>query len=291
VRSNPKYRTLFTALCCGLLFLAFLPMQAQYNGPFGDETELYAETKQLNQFFRRFNGEEDLRGERLYAGDPGYRDAARRRDFVEILFDQQSGDYAEIDQIRFVDQVCNTQDPQFLSFHGGQWFAEVETKFNYQGRPEEVILYMQLEADGLGHKWVIRSAWWEGYAQLFNLESAPEGSIPFLHPLSHELDFMNLAKVFRDHEDLQPFTAENFEPDHLTLLVLDIAQGKMEFEAVRDLRFHFYQIDGWYFELQDKQRSGLNTGWLITELHPMGSEISGKPGAPAGLDKSYFKRP
>ena len=33
-----------------------------------DETDLYTSTKQVNQFFRRFNGEEDMKGERSLPG-------------------------------------------------------------------------------------------------------------------------------------------------------------------------------------------------------------------------------
>ena len=44
----------------------------------GDEAALYAETKQINQFFRRFNCEEDLQGKRLYEGDQSYHDQQSR---------------------------------------------------------------------------------------------------------------------------------------------------------------------------------------------------------------------
>ena len=40
-----------------------LPAQiVQGDGSTRDESELYASTKQVNQFFRRFNGEEDQKG-------------------------------------------------------------------------------------------------------------------------------------------------------------------------------------------------------------------------------------
>jgi hypothetical protein len=43
------------------------------NGSFssftGDELVFYAQTKQVNQFFRRFNAEEDVKGKRTYSGD------------------------------------------------------------------------------------------------------------------------------------------------------------------------------------------------------------------------------
>ena len=56
----------------------------------GDESELYAETKQVNQFFRRFNNEEDRLGERYYPGDSKYRDSEFRNVYLNMLFDLQN---------------------------------------------------------------------------------------------------------------------------------------------------------------------------------------------------------
>jgi hypothetical protein len=47
-----------------------------------DEGVLNASTKQVNQFFRRFNGEESTKGERYYEGDKDYRNPALRRDIL-----------------------------------------------------------------------------------------------------------------------------------------------------------------------------------------------------------------
>ena len=44
-----------------------------------DETELYAMTKQMGQFMRRFNYEEDQFGERLNPKDPRYHNKEMRR--------------------------------------------------------------------------------------------------------------------------------------------------------------------------------------------------------------------
>ncbi|HTE34253.1 MAG TPA: hypothetical protein VK666_27930, partial [Chryseolinea sp.] len=52
-----------------------------------DESRLYAETKQVNQFFRRFNGEEDEKGDRYYPKDKLYRTEKLRKKYIGILFD------------------------------------------------------------------------------------------------------------------------------------------------------------------------------------------------------------
>ena len=77
------------------LFLLLLPAALFcQNGTFssitGDESMFYAQTKQVNQFFRRFNAEEDVRGKRTYTGDSIFRDLKSRKKYLNILFDTYS---------------------------------------------------------------------------------------------------------------------------------------------------------------------------------------------------------
>src|SRR5688572_23807959 len=62
---------LLSAFC--LMLIGTTPLHAQITGEMEDESRLYAESKQVNQFFRRFNGEEDEKGNRYYPGDKQYR--------------------------------------------------------------------------------------------------------------------------------------------------------------------------------------------------------------------------
>ena len=73
------------------LTLAFVwPVMGQTIGDFKmDETELYAMTKQMGQFMRRFNYEEDQFGEKINPQDPRYHNNEMRRKSLPILFDQE----------------------------------------------------------------------------------------------------------------------------------------------------------------------------------------------------------
>ena len=63
------------------------PVAGQTIGDFKmDETELYAMTKQMGQFMRRFNYEEDQFGYKLNPKDPNYRSNEMRRKSRPILF-------------------------------------------------------------------------------------------------------------------------------------------------------------------------------------------------------------
>ncbi len=230
----------------------------------GDERALYAETKQVNQFFRRFNSEENLNGKRLYKGDKHYHDPKYRANYIKMLFDKENKDITEEMKKAFIADVTNPVHPVFLDFYGGRWFAEVESVFQYYGKPETVVLFLDLEKAGKGIKWVITNVYFYPFAKLFYTDSTAQKK--FLHPMSHELDFMNLIKVFQDRETVEYYFDKKFKPDFRTLFLYEVKKGDLVYETIRHVRFHFFQVKDWYFELSEFNRPGYNSGWLISNL-------------------------
>lgn len=238
-----------------------------------DETDLYTSTKQVNQFFRRFNGEEDLKGERYYPEDKDYRDPALRKKYLKNLFNNENTYLEDSLKEEFIDHLLDKDDPRFLEFHGGEWFAEVTTTFIYQGTEQFLTLFLQLEADTVGSKWVISRVYFEPFKRLFaNQDSLRTSGQKFLHPMSHEIDFMNLVRTFSDKTSLEQYLAWKYQPDYLTLFIYEYKKGNLQFNTITKVKFHFFQIDGWYFELSDFNRKGYNTGWLISSLMKVNKE-------------------
>ncbi len=233
----------------------------------GDESDLYASTKQVNQFFRRFNGEEDLKGERYYPEDHMYRNKGLRKTYLENLFNSENPYITPALVQSFVDDMLDDKNPVFLDFHGGNWFAEVSTVFNYKGQDKYLTLFLQLEKDTIGSKWVITNVYFEPFARLFaDQDSLRTAGQKFLHPMSHELDFMNLVKAFDSRESLENYIAWKYHPDFLTLFIYEFKLGNLTFRTVSKVKFHFFQVPGWYFEISDYNRKDFNTGWLISTL-------------------------
>jgi hypothetical protein len=239
-------------------------------GDIEDESKLYAESKQVNQFFRRFNGEEDEKGNRYYPGDKHYRNAKLRKKYLSILFDESNNGLNRSIKKEFAETVLDTPEQSVLDFHGGNWFAEVFTHFTLNGKDQTVTLFMELEKDHLGYKWVIRKAHVDLWDNYFDRDTTKIGR--FLHPMSHELDFMNFRKAFNNPDSVSQFTAKKFEPDHLSVLLYELKKGNVKFKSVESVKFHFLQINGWYFELSDFNRPGYNTGWLISNLVKLKSD-------------------
>ena len=149
-----------------LLLLVLMPCIAttQSLGDYQyDESKLYAETKQVNQFFRRFNGEEDKQGERLYEKDREFQSYKLRKKYLPNLFNLENSILAEETKEKFTELVLDKENPVFLNFHGGAWLCELKTVFKYKGVEDELTLFMVLQEEEIGSKWVIDGVYFKSF--------------------------------------------------------------------------------------------------------------------------------
>jgi hypothetical protein len=241
-----------------------LPAQiVQGDGSTRDESELYASTKQVNQFFRRFNGEEDQKGKRFYEGDKAFRETSLRKNYLTLLFDRENQSIPTDQKKSFINDVTDKSDPQFLNFRQEGWFAEVNAVFTRNGHDENVLLFFKIQEERKGYEWVLEQVSSSHYQQFFDKDEGEEKA--FLHPMSHELDFMNLHKSL-NQENAVDFTGDNFKADPLSIFLYEMASKQLQFKTVKNSKFHFFQCEGWYFQIAEYNRSGYNSGWLISDL-------------------------
>jgi len=220
----------------------------------------------VNQFFRRFNGEEDITGKRYYSTDAQYRDPKARKKFISALFNQSDGSITAQEKTDFINEVISKQSPVFLDFHGKDWFAEVSATFTYKKEKANLILYLRIERQDSGYKWVISNVYFDRFQEYFRHVGDTTNTTLFLHPLSHEIDFMNLHKAFRDGDNIDYYVENPYEPDQLALFVMEMKNGNLKFESVNSEKFHFFQVPGWYFEVSYFNRNEMNSGWLISNM-------------------------
>ncbi len=232
----------------------------------GDETVFYAQTKQVNQFFRRFNGEEDVTGKAYYSKDAEFHDVKLRKKYLNILFNNSNSGIQKDDKTEFINQVLGKKSPIYLDFHGNDWFAEVSAQFTYKKEKVNLILYLKLVKERLGFKWVLSNVYFSQFDKLFTHVGDTTSNTLFMHPMSHEIDFMNMEKVFRDPGTIDYFLEGQYTPDQLALFTLEVKNGNLKFEAVDNVKFHFFQVPGWYFEVSYFNRNDVNSGWLIDNL-------------------------
>ena len=249
-----------------LLGFGTLPVSAQSIGNVQmDEADLYAMTKQMGQFIRRFNYEEDQFGYKINPKDPSYHNREKRQQSLAILFDQQTyGNQPDLQRF-FIEDVTQ-DDSTFMTFLGGRWYSEVSATFKYKGKDVSIIMILGVEKEGLGSKWVLNNIYFSEFNKLFPTGEISEKEKHFLHPLSHELDFMNIYKIFKEPEVIEYYASKDFVPDYLTLFFYEIKRGNLVFQNVDTVKFHVFQIKDWYFEVSWFNRNGSNAGWLISNL-------------------------
>jgi hypothetical protein len=90
--------------------------------------------------------------------------------------------------------------------------------------------------------------------------------------MSHEIDFMNINKAFQTPDNIGCYIGKNFKPNHLSLFIEAMNKQQLKFVSVNHVKFHFLQIDGWWFEINYLNRSDVNSGWLITNILQINQE-------------------
>ncbi|MBR4157084.1 MAG: hypothetical protein IKU01_10390 [Bacteroidales bacterium] len=230
-----------------------------------DERALYTMTKQMSQFISRFNYEEDQYGKKLSPDSPDYRNRMKRKTTLPLLFDMENQRTNGSLRDFFIADLTE-KDTNYFEFLGGKWYSEVSATFKWKGESVDISMIFAIEKENLGSKWVLTNVFFPEFNRLFPKGDLAEQQKHFLHPMSHELDFMNIYKVFKTPECIEYYASDLYSTDYLTLFFYEIKNGNLVFEKVNGEKFHVFQIGNWYFEVSWFNRSGYNTGWLISNL-------------------------
>ena len=230
-----------------------------------DERALYTMTKQMSQFMSRFNYEEDQYGKKIHPDSSDYRDRDKRKTVLPLLFDMENQRTNGSLRDFFIEDLTQ-DDSNYFEFLGGEWYSEVSATFKWEGKTIDISMIFAIEKENLGSKWVLTNVFFSEFNKLFPKGDIAEQQKHFLHPMSHELDFMNIYKIFKTPECIEYYASESYSTDYLSIFFYEIKQGNLVFEKINGEKFHVFQIDNWYFEVSWFNRSGYNTGWLISNL-------------------------
>ena len=230
-----------------------------------DERAFYTMTKQMSQFMSRFNYEEDQYGTKISPESPDYRDRMKRKTVLPLLFDMDNPRTNGSLRDFFIADLTE-KDANYFEFLGGKWYSEVSATFKMNGEKVDISMIFTIEQENLGSKWVLTNVYFSDFSKLFPKGDIAEQQKHFLHPMSHELDFMNIYKIFKTPESIEYYASNTYSPDYLSIFFYEVKCGNLVFEKVNSEKFHVFQIDKWYFEVSWFNREGLNTGWLISNL-------------------------
>lgn len=264
-----KFTTKIYFFCsCIVAVFAFSTAQAQLD--LNLEKNFTVANKQVNQFLRRFNNEESPKGEKYLREDPMYRNLDVRRMVIPMMFDKKNKQISDSAIMAFAVQVTHKNEPFFLEFHSSEWCAEVDVAIRMNNKPMMYTLYLTLQKEEVGYKWVITSAYSEDIEKSFQRADS-NSTTRFIHPMSHELGFMNLEKMIQD-STIAPYLNRAYQLDYLSIFLYEWYQKSIEFVSVRSTKFHFFQVPNWYFTLEYFNRNESNSGWLISSLKPIKDE-------------------
>lgn len=88
-----------------------------------------------------------------------------------------------------------------------------------------------------------------------------------LNPMSHATDFMRIDQLSNDKNNIANYFTD---PDACDAQTQQFAQecisGRLKVKNAETITYDFKQIKGWDIEIQQYNRTGNNSGWLISKL-------------------------
>ena len=233
------------------------------------ELNFVFEVKQIDEFFERFNNEQNsLLSSYIRLKFPEIQ--VTRAALLQSLFNTDvAGSVPGVIQ-EFCLQVADSTNPVYLDFYSGDWYAEALCKFRLNGQLTEavVLLKIQQEENG-GAKWIIVSASSKrlGITRVPVVFPHKQGCCKFLNPMSHATNFISLSRAFRDKINLPDYLDTNFlEYPYSNSFVRALLRNQLEYLYVKSIKYHFLQIDGWIFTVSNYNRQSIHSGWLVSSL-------------------------
>ncbi|MCC3158593.1 hypothetical protein LJ737_15190 [Hymenobacter sp. 15J16-1T3B] len=261
-----------------LLLLTLVPMLLSAQS-YEKEYEVYFawEVKQVDEFIERFNNEESaFINEYLKKKYPS--SSLSREKMIKSLFNTKSSNWNFGDINSFIKQVSSVDNPQYLDFNSGNWFARVNCRISYCGKPYSAMLIMQRKAYADGSaKWVIVDVKYADSNMRQTMAVAaqngimecpqPVDSLTSLNPMSHAIGFMNLDLATQKPENIGNFViASAGRSRNLNLFIDACLRNKLKIIQATSTTYSFLQIKGWRIEIKQFNRQSQNSGWLISKL-------------------------
>lgn len=260
-----------TCLRSVLLLLLLLPaghrglaqMVSNMQGASQSESAFLYEVKVIEEFIERFNDEPASYIRKQSRELLGTDSMMTRPRLVRSLFDKKQKWSADADS--FTRQVCTEE--QRISFSDSTWQARAVCVFSVNGKNIDVKVTMQVARENDGLKWVVAGI------DALSLPKARSQALPlkntndFIPTSSSATNFVYLFYVF----DRSVLSASYFSipalnsPTTANLIAL-ISGQEAKFVKVSGVSYHFGQIPGWAFTVEQRKRKDTNSGWLISKL-------------------------
>ena len=174
-----------------------LSAQALINDAGEREKHFIYEVKQIDEFFERFNDDDNSFVRQVYA-KYHIRYNLNRTKLIKSLFNYETKSWNAEDIDRFVNTAVNEQHPEKLDFYGDYWYAEVNCKFQQNETVIDITLVLKINADNMKRsKWVIAGVRSKSLKKIYQkvVIAAPKDASKFINPASHANNLLS----WREH--------------------------------------------------------------------------------------------
>ena len=273
------------ALMCNITLVCIIagPAASQvYENSAGTREKLFVyKVKQIEEFFERFNDDPESFIRRMYK-TYGVRYKIDRGKLIQSLFNYETNSWKQSTIDSFVNSALQTQLPSKNHFYGENWYAEAICKFQYNNGEIDVPVVLRIVRDQQRRlKWII-CAVRSNPIKSSGLITPPtkNNELKFIHPASHSNYFIELEKIFDDKENLSAYFEKSvFDRSNSAAFYNSVLENKIRFMHVKEIKYHFLQVNQYIFTVEYFPRQSLNAGWLINSV-----KIASQP------EKETFKK-
>ncbi|MFI5196412.1 MAG: hypothetical protein ACHQD8_04920 [Chitinophagales bacterium] len=268
-----RYR-ITTAMLLLHLFAASPGSSAQVFSNYSpNEAFFHYEVKVIDEFIERFNDDHSSYLRKAYTKAKKPYNITRTKLLVS-LFNLENTSFTDKDTtlMGFFRQVVDTMHPVYIAFTDSDWYAEARSIFLYNGKLVEIPLALHVKSEGNEwSKWMITGIGNRAPSK----EPMPSVSAnklngkpaQYISTSAYATNFVELHYIFSANMAPEYY----FEPQLLAnekgkQFVEMIKSGQLKFQYVKNITFHFYQVSGWIFTVDQFNRKTLNNGWLISSM-------------------------
>lgn len=240
-----------------------------------DSDYLQLRVKTIEDFINRFNYSQDAHGNFLEYHDSLRNDRVKeilylfskkllKENYKNCILDNMLNDTSKNNVIKtFIDTVTKTKHNKYIDLVDTEWYAEIIYNASYFKKKEPVTLFMSLKYDDefAGISWFVDSC------RASFLKIIPDDTLR-VSPVSHNMNFMHVSKLMKyNYRNISSIASKKFRSDILSILFYEIYNKRLILNNIDNVKFHFKQISGFYFVVEELKSEEQHSGWLITKIN------------------------
>jgi hypothetical protein len=229
--------------------------------------DMILKVSQFGQFVKRFNYEEDFWGNPI--AKP-FSDKISRKDYLGLLFDNKDERLDSTSKIfslpyeilknEFVKNV--TGKNYKINRASDSLYTLSVCEVTYKNKPGLTYLVMKQELINKGIAWVITDV-----AADFIFDEDNNSSFEkFIPPTSNEVNYIHLKNLFERRDSLACYAYKGYTCNRLSIFFHLLHNGEIQFKFVKLVTYFIYDVPGWLIQVQEYNREGTNSGWLIKDI-------------------------